>query len=167
MLTDLEKRLILALQRDLEITPQPFQELAARLGVAEEEVLQAIRSLKEKGYIRRFGATLRHQLSGFEANALVVWAIPEEQLSRLGQKLAGQRAVSHCYARKPAPGWPYNLYTMIHGKSPEEIRGMAAKMSREIGITDYEVLFSEAELKKTTMRYFQEEPASHPPLQDS
>lgn len=154
MLNDLEKQVILALQRDLEITPRPFQELAERAGVTEAEVLQAILSLKEKGYIRRFGATLRHQLSGFEANALIVWVIPEDRLSRVGKEVAGRRAVTHCYARKPAPDWPYNLYTMIHGKSPEEITRIAAEMARDIGVSDYDILFSEAELKKTTMRYF-------------
>jgi DNA-binding Lrp family transcriptional regulator len=156
MLTDLEQQVILALQRDVEITPEPFQELARRVGASEEEVLAAIRGLKDKGYIRRFGATLRHQLSGFEANALVVWVIPEAKLSRLGQRLASHRAVTHCYARQPAPDWPYNLYTMIHGKNPEEITRIAAKMAEETGIADYDILYSEAELKKTTMRYFRD-----------
>ena len=167
MLTDLEKQVILALQRDLEVTPRPFQELAERLEVSEDLVPEAVRSLKEKGYIRRFGATLRHQLSGFEANALVVWVIPESELSRLGQKLAGKRTVSHCYARRPAPDWPYNLYTMIHGKSPDEITAIAAGMAQEIGITEYDILFSEVELKKTTMRYFRDEPPSNPSSQES
>jgi siroheme decarboxylase len=157
MLTDLEKQVILALQRDLPIASRPFQALAERLGAAEGEVLAAILSLKDKGYIRRFGATLRHQLSGFGANALVVWVIPEAELFRLGRKLAGHRAVTHCYARKPAPGWPYNLYTMIHGKSPGDITALAAEMARDIGVADYDLLFSERELKKTTMRYFSEE----------
>jgi DNA-binding Lrp family transcriptional regulator len=157
MLTDLETQVILALQRDLEITPRPFQELAQRLGVAEDKVLEAIRGLMEKGYIRRFGATLRHQLSGFEANALVVWVIPEAELSRIGKKLAGHRAVTHCYARNPAPDWPYNLYSMVHGRSQEEIVAIAQQMSKDIGIDAYEILFSEVELKKTTMRYFREE----------
>ena len=80
MLTDLEKRVILALQRDLEVEPRPFKELADLLGLEEEVVLAAIRSLMEKGYIRRFGATLRHQKSGFEANALVAWKVPEAEL---------------------------------------------------------------------------------------
>jgi DNA-binding Lrp family transcriptional regulator len=159
MLTDVEKQVMLALQRDLEVVPQPFRELAERAGVTEEEALAAIRSLKEKGYIRRFGATLRHQLSGFEANALVVWIIPPAELSRLGKKVAGHRAVTHCYARPPAPGWPYNLYSMLHGKSPEEIKALAAEMAQDLGIADYDILFSEAELKKTTMRYFSEETA--------
>lgn len=157
MLTDVEKQVILALQRDLEIASQPFQEVARRAGLSEAEVLAAIRSLKEKGYIRRFGATLRHQLSGFESNALVVWVIPEDRLSRLGQQLAGHRAVTHCYARRPAPDWPFNLYTMIHGKSPEEITRVAAELAKDVGVAHYDILYSDAELKKTTMRYFRDD----------
>ena len=119
MLSDLDKKVILALQRDLEICPRPFQEVADFLGIGEEALLAAIRSLMDRGYIRRFGATLRHQQSGYEANALVAWAVPEADLQRIGQHLAGQRAVTHCYSRRPAPTWPYNLYTMIHGRTPE------------------------------------------------
>ncbi len=155
-LSDLEKKVILALQRDLEIEPKPFEDLASRVGVEEEELLSAIRGLMEKGFIRRFGATLRHQKSGYEANALVAWAIPAADLKGIGQQLAAQRAVTHCYARRPAPGWPYNLYTMVHGRTREECVAIAARMSAATGIKDYELLFSETELKKTTMRYFRE-----------
>ena len=154
MLTDLEKQVILGLQRDLEVEPRPFLDLAAWLGLEEEAVLAAIRSLMEKGYIRRFGATLRHQQSGFEANALVAWAVPEAELKRIGQEMAAQRVVTHCYSRRPDPTWPYNLYTMVHGHTREECLEIAARMARESGLTDYQVLFSESELKKTTMRYF-------------
>jgi len=157
MLSDLEKKVILALQRDLEIEPRPFLELADSLGIPEGELLAVIRGLMEKGYIRRFGATLRHQKSGYAANALVAWAVPEADLKRLGEKLAAQRAVSHCYARRPAPSWPYNLYSMIHGRTPEDCVAIARRLAQETGLTDYEILFSETELKKTTMRYFREE----------
>lgn len=161
MLTDLEKRVILALQRDLEVEPRPFKELADLLGLEEEVVLATIRALMAKDYIRRFGATLRHQKSGFEANALVAWKVPEADIKRIGQEMAAQRVVSHCYARRPAPpAWPYNLYTMVHGRSREECLEIAARMARETGLSEYQVLFSESELKKTTMRYFREEAAS-------
>ena len=161
MLSDLEKQVILALQRDLEIKPRPFRELADQLGLAEEQLLSVIRGLMERGVIRRFGATLRHQKSGYEANALVAWAVPEAELQVIGQRLAAQRVVTHCYARRPAPTWPYNLYTMIHGRTREDCVNIAARMSAETGITDYEMLFSETELKKTTMRYFREEYEAH------
>ena len=126
MLSELDKKVILALQRDLAICPRPFVEVAEFLGIGEEALLTVIRSLMDRGYIRRFGATLRHQQSGYEANALVAWAVPEADLKRIGQHLAGQRTVTHCYARRPAPSWPYNLYTMIHGRTPEECVQIAA-----------------------------------------
>ena len=119
-------------------------------------MLAVIQSPMDRGDIRRFGATLRHQQSGYEANALVAWAVPEADLKRIGQHLAGQRAVTHCYARRPAPSWPYNLYTMVHGRTPDECVKIAAQMAAETGLSDYEMLFSETELKKTTMRYFKE-----------
>jgi DNA-binding Lrp family transcriptional regulator len=156
MLSDLEKKMILALQRDLEIKPRPFEDLAAQLGVPEEEMLGVIRGLMARGYIRRFGATLRHQKSGYEANALVAWAVPAGEVKGVGEKLAAQRAVTHCYARRPATSWPYNLYTMIHGRTREDCVNIAARMAAETGLKDYEILFSETELKKTTMRYFRD-----------
>ena len=134
MLSEMDKKVILALQRDLEICPRPFVEVAESLGIGEEALLAVIRSLMDRGYIRRFGATLRHQQSGYEANALVAWAVPEADLKRIGQHLAGQRTVTHCYARRPAPSWPYNLYTMIHGRTPEECVQIAAQMAAETGI---------------------------------
>jgi DNA-binding Lrp family transcriptional regulator len=155
--SDLEKRVILALQRDLDITSRPFLELAEQVGVSEEDFLSAVRNLVDKGYIRRFGATLRHQLSGYAANALVAWTVPPGDLQRVGQLLSRHQAVTHCYHREPAPGWPYNLYTMLHGKDPGDIEALAASLAAEAGIRDYEILFSDGELKKTTMRYFQKE----------
>lgn len=155
-LTDLEMQVILALQRDLEITARPFQELARQLGISEETFLAVVRGLMAKGFIRRFGATLRHQLSGYKANALVVWKVPPSELKRVGEFFARHRAVTHCYHRQPAPNWPYNLYTMIHGKDAGEIESTVGALSQATGVRDYEILFSDTELKKTTMRYFGE-----------
>jgi DNA-binding Lrp family transcriptional regulator len=155
-LSDFEKQVILALQRDLDIISRPFLELAEQLGASEEDFLAAVQSLMAKGYIRRFGATLRHQLSGYGANALVTWVVPAEDVKRVGQLLSQHQEVTHCYHRKPAPGWPYNLYTMLHGKNPRDIETLAARLAQEAGIQGYEILFSDTELKKTTMRYFRE-----------
>jgi len=152
-----EKRVILVLQRDLEITARPFLELAQQVGVSEEEFLAAVKSLAAKGYIRRFGATLRHQLSGYGANALVTWVVPPHDLKRVGLLLSRHQAVTHCYHREPAPGWPYNLYSMLHGKNPGDLEALAAALAQEAGIQEYEILFSDTELKKTTMRYFRDE----------
>ncbi|MBC2743612.1 MAG: Lrp/AsnC family transcriptional regulator [Desulfosarcina sp.] len=87
--------------------------------------------------------------------------IPEETFIETLQNLTEQgvirasfRAVSHCYRRDPADGWPYNLYTMIHGKNEKDCRNTARKMSEKSGVPTYQLLFSRRELKKISMTYF-------------
>ena len=79
-----------------------------------------VKALKEKGVIRRFGATLYHQEAGFGANAMVAWVVPEERIEEVGRIMSEFREVTHCYQRAPQGDWKYNLYTMVHGDSGEE-----------------------------------------------
>jgi len=149
-----DKRIIKRLQGDLPLVPRPFAAVARELGIQEQEVIDRVADLAASGVMRRFGATLRHQQSGFAANVMVAWRVPPADIDRVGQALAAYRQVSHCYHRQADPRFPYNLYSMVHGKSRDECRQVVADMAAEVGIDDYELLFSEQELKKTSMSYF-------------
>jgi siroheme decarboxylase len=155
-LSDLEKSVIRELTGDLPVTAQPFAPIARQLGISQRSFLNIVRKLKDEGFIRRFGATLRHRNSGFAANAMVVWRVPEERIQAVGRAMASYKEVTHCYHRKPEGNWSYNLFTMIHGAKEESCRRIAEKISHDTGIADYQLLFSQRELKKTTMRYFYE-----------
>lgn len=155
MLTEIEKKVILGLQRDLPVSPRPFLEIAQELGLEEEVLAGIIQKLINQGYIRRFGATIRHRISGFQANAMAAWAVPEDKVARVGAQMAAVREVTHCYERQVSGDWPYNVFSMIHAKTQEECEAIARRMSGATGIQEYVLLFSDAELKKTTMRYFQ------------
>jgi DNA-binding Lrp family transcriptional regulator len=154
MLTDLEKKVIASIQGDIPIVSRPYQVLAEAIDVSEETFLETLQRLTDRGVIRRFGATLRHQKSGFAANAMTAWQVDEARIEAVGEIMASFRAVSHCYRRDPADGWPYNLYTMIHGKSEEDCRETARQMSAASGVETYQLLFSRRELKKISMTYF-------------
>lgn len=154
MLTELEKKVIAAIQGDIPIQARPYQVLAQAVGISEKSFIDTLQELTDRGVIRRFGATLRHQKSGFQANAMTAWQVAEERIEAVGNIMASFRAVSHCYRRDPADGWPYNLYTMIHGKSEDECRETARKMSVKSGVKTYKLLFSRRELKKISMTYF-------------
>ncbi|MDX2446383.1 MAG: Lrp/AsnC family transcriptional regulator [Desulfobacterales bacterium] len=156
MLTDLEKQVIASVQGDLPVSPHPYSEIAARLGVSEDLVLQTLKDLCDRGVIRRFGATIRHQRSGFKANAMVAWCVDEKCVEEVGEIFAAFMEVSHCYRRDPANNWPYNLYTMVHANDEVACRSIAHKMSEKAHVTEYTLLFSRKELKKTSMAYFAE-----------
>ncbi|MCU0564156.1 MAG: Lrp/AsnC family transcriptional regulator [Desulfobacterales bacterium] len=154
MLTDLEKKVVAAIQQCMPISARPYRELADAAGITEEEMLATLRSLSARGVIRRFGATLRHQRTGYTANAMAAWRVEEERIDAVGRTMAGFRQVSHCYRRNPAPSWPYNLYTMIHAEDEAACRETARQMAQAAAVADYTLLFSREELKKTSMVYF-------------
>ena len=154
MITEIEKKIIAAIQGDIPITERPYLAISKEIGVDEETLLNMLQHLVKTGVIRRFGATLRHQKSGFKANAMVAWLVDEDRITDVGEMMAGFKEVSHCYQRSPAKDWPYNLYTMIHALSEESCRNIARKMSEKANVNEYSLLFSRRELKKTSMKYF-------------
>ncbi len=153
-LTELEKKVIASIQGDIPITERPFLEIAETLDVSEDTFLAVLKRLSDRGVIRRFGVTIRHQKSGFQANAMVAWEVDEDQAETVGEKMASFREVSHCYRRNPTEEWPYSLYTMIHAQDEDLCREIARKLSAKTSVEHYALLFSRKELKKTSMQYF-------------
>lgn len=153
-LSEETRALVRALQLDLPHDMRPFDRLAEELGWTEEQVLSGTRDLMACKAIRRFGAVLRHQRAGFVANAMGVWKVDDVNAAKTGETMAKFKEVSHCYQRPILPDWPYNLYTMIHGRTPEDCRNAMRKISEITGIKDFDMLFSKAELKKSSMLYF-------------
>jgi len=159
-LSDQEKQVISAIQGDIPVCENPYQVLAQGLGMTEEAFLAILTGLHDKGLIRRFGATLRHQKSGFTANAMVAWQVEEDRVETVGGAMASYKEVSHCYRRNPAEAWPYNVYTMIHATSRDACLDTARRISEQTGVSVYRVLFSKRELKKISMTYFSQPGAS-------
>ena len=154
MLTDLEKRIVAAIQGDIPVTAKPYHDIAGDLNISEDELLEILQRLCDRGVIRRYGATLRHQKSGFSANAMVAWRVDEDRVHQAGELFASFKEVSHCYRRNPTENWPYNLYTMVHAPDESACRDTTSRMARAAGIEDFTLLFSKKELKKTSMQYF-------------
>jgi len=154
MLSQCDKQIISAIQGDIPVCKHPYEKLARQIGISEEEFCEQLQSLKDRGIIRRFGATLKHQKSGYTSNAMIAWRVDESQISTVGQMMANSPHVSHCYRRNPTNDWPHNLYTMIHGTSGSNCKNIALNLSQKTGVAQYEILFSQRELKKTSMKYF-------------
>lgn len=144
-----ELSVIKALQEEIPLNRRPYRTIAEKAGMQEQEVLAAISRLKEKGVIRRIGAILAHRTLGIAANALVLWAVPEERIEEIGEKLAGFPEVTHCYYREVPASWSYNLFTMVHARDRRTCLEKIERIAHVVGLSDYQVLFSFRELKKS------------------
>jgi siroheme decarboxylase len=140
--------LLRELERGLPLVPAPFAEIGKTLGLAEQEVMERVRHLKEAGIIRKFRARIDQRKLGITANALVAWK-PSGPAGDLGNLLAAVPTVTHCYERRPVPGrWEYTHYTVHHGTSRDQVLGQVRAVAETVGCPDYTVLFSTREFKR-------------------
>jgi DNA-binding Lrp family transcriptional regulator len=171
-ITEKDIEVIRAVQDDLPLVERPFEVCARSRGMTEEELFAGMDDLRRRGHLRRVAAILRHRRAGYSANAMAVWAVPEERAEEVGRRMAEFAAVSHCYQRPVYPDWRYNIFSMIHGRKMADCERVVEAIRTATGIEDYAVLYSTKEYKKTRVRYFTEElerweaehlgPASHP-----
>ncbi len=153
-LDNIDKKILLALQGDLDESPEPYRTIAEDLNLPQEEVLQRIRRMLQDGIIRRLGAMIRHIEAGIGFNGMVIWKVDPDRVEEVGNLLARFPEVTHCYERPPFGENSGTLFTMVHDCSEERCMETIRKMAEKAGIAQYEVLFSERELKKISMTYF-------------
>ncbi|MFP6680279.1 MAG: Lrp/AsnC family transcriptional regulator [Dehalococcoidia bacterium] len=153
-LTDFDIAFVREMQEDLPIIPEPFNDICAVLGVDMEGLVSHADDMMSRKLMRRFSAVLHHRRAGFAANAMGVWNVPEDRSEEVGNIMAQSRSVTHCYERPRFHDWKYSHFTMLHATSEEGCEELAKEISDATGITDYQLLYSSREYKKTRVRYF-------------
>lgn len=153
-LSEQDKNVIRVVQQDLPLVPEPFAPWASEAGCDVAGLLEACRRFEQRRQMRRFAAVLHHREAGFGVNAMGVWRAPDGQIERLGAVMANFPAVSHCYRRPSYPDWPFNLYTMIHGRDDAAVNEVIAAIAAATGITEHDALHSLREFKKVRVEYF-------------
>lgn len=153
-LTPLHHAVIRKAQYDIEMISEPFKNIIDDLDISYDKLFSILKELQEAGVMRRFASILNHRKAGFNANAMVVWDVDKDNGEKIGEKAAEFSAVSHCYLRPKYENWPFNLFTMIHGKTTEETNSIIQEMSKEIESKSYMPLYSSREFKKVRIEYF-------------
>jgi len=136
ILTALERQYILLTQNGLPITEKPYHHIAEQMNISVEEVLSLTNEMLSRGVIRRIAAVPNHYKLGYQYNGMTVWDIDDEQAEKFGYAVGRLPFVSHCYLRpRHLPHWNYNLFAMVHGKTPQAIakyRGQIKELLKEV-----------------------------------
>lgn len=121
-LDELDKRLLDGFQRDFPLSPHPFREIAAQLGVDEEMVMGRLRVLQDAGLVSRVGAIVAPQRAGW--STLAAMAVPLSRLNEVAELISAYPEVNHNYEREHR----LNIWFVVTG--PDKIR--VAEVLREI-----------------------------------
>ena len=155
-MNEVDRAIMKAVEGDIPLHTDPFGSIAESVGCSRDHVLNRLKDWKQKGFLRRIGAVLHHRESGYGANAMIVCEVARNRIKRVSEKIASFENVSHCYQRRTHPGWPYNVYAMVHGRTGEDVEAFAAEIAGDKGVKRYRILYSTEEIKKTSMRYSEE-----------
>lgn len=146
----IDKRILIELSGDIELEVNPYQMLANKLELDLREILNRIKVMQEKGYIKRIAPILYHQRTKYKYNALIAMVVDENDLDIIADDLMKNTKVSHVYHRKENPKWPYSLYGMSHGESENDIDLIIEEICHKHNIIEYKKIYTVREWKKTS-----------------
>lgn len=127
----LDREILNEIQSDFPIVSRPFQELARRLGCAEEDVLTRIRKLKNKGIIRRIGGNFQSGKLNF-TSTLCAARVPKGNLKRFVEVVNRYAGVTHNYLRNH----DYNVWFTFIAPDMETIDQALKEISETTGVAD-------------------------------
>lgn len=124
----LDRRLLNDFQQGLPPGPEPFAEIAQRLGVTEAEVLERLRTLQEQGVVSRVGAVFDTHRIG--ASTLATMAVPGERLQQVAELVNSYTEVNHNYEREHA----FNLWFVVTAPDDARLAEVLGEIESRTGI---------------------------------
>lgn len=131
-LTTVERQIIDTLQGDFPICEQPYAEVASRLGISEDELLQRLEQLLADKVLTRFGPMYQIERMG-GAFVLAALAVPEDRYDEVTALVNALPQVAHNYRREHALNMWFVLATETQGGIAEAV----AQIERDTDLPVY------------------------------
>ncbi|WP_026895319.1 Lrp/AsnC ligand binding domain-containing protein [Clostridiisalibacter paucivorans] len=127
----MEKLILNEAQNGISFSETPFLDIANKLNITEDQVIDALNSLKEKGYIRRFGGVVNVNNIGIKST-LIGMKVPNKYIDDVANHISSYKEVTHNYSRTDE----YNLWFTIMAKSQQRIQDIIDEITEKTGIKE-------------------------------
>lgn len=124
----LERRLLNDYQHGFPLSATPYADIAAQLGVEEDEVLAMLADLKERGVVSRVGPVFRPNRIG--ASTLAAIAVPPDRLEEVAHRVSAYDEVNHNYERDHR----FNLWFVVTGQEEAAVAQVLEQIEQETGL---------------------------------
>ena len=125
-----EKAIINGLQGGFPLTPRPFRDAGAELGLSEGELIEGVRDLVGAGQLSRFGPLWNAEMLGGDV-CLAAIAVPPDRFDEVAEQVNAHPEIAHNYERAHA----LNMWFVISAEDPRRIAQVIAEIEKETGLT--------------------------------
>lgn len=137
VLDAVNRNLINMLQGGFPISPNPYQEVANKLGVSEEELLWRLEVMKTDGIYSRFGPLYNAEALG-GAVTLAAMDVPEKSFEKITELVNRHKEVAHNYQRAHHfQKTRFNMWFVISTEQQDEIASVIEQIEAETSLKVY------------------------------
>ena len=129
---EIDKQIINALQDGFPICDAPYRQVAAQLGLDEQELITRLKALLDSGILTRFGPLYNAEQMGGALTLAAVKA-PVERFDEVTEIINAFPEIAHNYARNHE----LNMWFVIATETPEQIRQTITAIERKTGLIVY------------------------------
>ena len=97
---ELDHKILNTIQKGIPLEEHPYHELARKLKIEPEELIDRIETIKNSGYIRRLGAVFNSSQMGYNS-VLVGINVSKSQLKTVVDNINTYNEITHNYYRVP------------------------------------------------------------------
>jgi len=127
-----DRAIVNQLQGGFPVCERPYAEAATKLGMTENELMQRLDVLLEKGTLTRFGPMYHAERLG-GALTLAAMKVPGQDFERVTGIVNGFPEVAHNYAREHA----FNMWFVLATEAPERIEEVIGEIEKAAGYRVY------------------------------
>lgn len=124
-----DRQILNTLQEGFPLTPRPFEDAGAALGLTGSQLIERLSRLREIGAITRFGPFFDAAAMGGDF-CLCALSAPKADFDRIADLVNAHPEVAHNYARDH----DLNMWFVLATPTPEGIARTAARIQAETGL---------------------------------
>jgi len=128
----LDRRIINHLQDGFPIVAEPYAEIARRLDIGEQELIDRLRALLDEGLLSRFGPLFNAERMG-GALSLCAMTVDEERFEAVSEMVNAYPEVAHNYAREHH----LNMWFVLATGSEARVQEVITAIEGQTGLPVY------------------------------
>ena len=129
---EIDKKILNLIQEEFPLAERPFAAIGKQAGISEREAVKRVKTLKEKGIIRRIGPILERKKLGY-VSVLCGVHVDDNAITEVAREINGLTGVTHNYEREG----DLNLWFTITKKTIGEIDRALSDLEKAHGLRVY------------------------------
>jgi DNA-binding Lrp family transcriptional regulator len=129
-ISETDKEILNMIQLDFPIDTRPFQVLAKKLGLSEEDLIARVQAMKDSLIIRRIGGNFSPDRLGYYST-LCTARVPENKIDEFTRTVNAYPGVTHNYMRDH----DFNIWFTFIAPSRQQIADSLEEISRQTGVS--------------------------------